>query len=315
MCHRPGSHTRCNRHEPHAALNESRPPGIPDLITINHGNPPPIETDESGLHATRQHRTLGPTSVTEPDQEPEEPNPARDYWIRARRPWASLWFLLPLLAFYEFGVTKLGEQDPSAFRNGADYWMRDGLAFIGLSNTLLLPIMLMFALFSWHILRGDPWKIRADTILGMLAESVAFACCLVVIGQIHSGVFANLPELKELSVTTPPVSARVVSFVGAGVYEEVLFRLGLVPVLYTGFRLLEIPHRFSVMWAILVSSLVFAGAHYVGPAADVFTLQTFSFRTIAGLFFAGLFFARGFGITVGAHAIYDLVVGVVFASA
>ncbi len=250
----------------------------------------------------------------EQELEPE-PNPTRDYWLRARRPWASLWFLLPLLAFYEFGVLKLGEQDPSAFRNGADYWMRDGLAFVGLSNTLLLPIMLVFALFAWHILRGDPWRVRVDTMVGMFAESIAFACCLVVVGQIHSSIFANLPEIKELSVTTPPVSARIVSFVGAGVYEEVLFRLCLVPAIYTGCRLLEIPHRFSVAWAILCSSLIFAAAHYLGPAADVFLLQTFSFRTIAGLFFAGLFFARGFGITVGAHAVYDLVVGVLFASA
>jgi hypothetical protein len=36
----------------------------------------------------------------------------------------------------------------------------------------------------------------------------------------------------------------------------------------------------------------------------------FVFRTCAGLFFTFLFVARGFGVAVGAHAGYDVLVGV-----
>ncbi|MFK7817446.1 MAG: CPBP family glutamic-type intramembrane protease, partial [Planctomycetaceae bacterium] len=198
--------------------------------------------------------------------------------------------------------------------NGADYWMRGALSAVGLGHSLLLPVMLMFVLFAWHVLARDPWRVKPATIGGMMAESLVFACCLVAIGQIHNAVFSALPDVKELSVTAAPPSARVIAFIGAGVYEEVLFRLCLVPAAYGLFRLVEVPHRWAAIGSILVTSVVFAVAHYVGPAADSFTLFSFSFRTIAGVFFAALFVVRGFGITVGAHAAYDLLVGVLFAS-
>jgi hypothetical protein len=36
----------------------------------------------------------------------------------------------------------------------------------------------------------------------------------------------------------------------------------------------------------------------------------FVFRTVAGLYFTLLFVLRGFGVAVGAHAGYDVLVGV-----
>ncbi len=247
---------------------------------------------------------------------------ARDYWLRARRPLSSIVFLLPLLVIYEAGLQLVGATDPDAVRNGADYWMRGGLAMFGLSNSLLLPLILVFGLFSWHVFRGDPWRVRTDTMVGMFAESVLFAGCLFAIGQVHNAMFASLPEIKELAVAASPsvaiptpLGSRVVSFIGAGVYEEVLFRLCLLPCVYGGCRLFGISPRASAITSAAATGLVFAAAHHIGPAADTFSLFTFSFRTIAGVFFAGLFFTRGFGITVGAHAAYDLLVGVLFASA
>lgn len=240
---------------------------------------------------------------------------ASEYWLRARTPLASLVFLAPLLVVYEAGVRLLGAQDPESLRNGADYWMRDWLATLGLSHTLLLPGLLLAALIIWHVLARDPWRVRPETFLGMFAESVAFACCLIAIGQMHNMLFNGLPELKELSIATSPHSARVIAFIGAGVYEEVLFRLCLVPAAYGVFRMLEFPGKGAAVLAVVSTSFMFALAHYVGPAADTFSVFSFSFRAIAGAFFAGLFILRGFGITVGAHAAYDVFVGVLFASA
>jgi membrane protease YdiL (CAAX protease family) len=64
----------------------------------------------------------------------------------------------------------------------------------------------------------------------------------------------------------------------------------------------------------LVTSLMFSLAHYVGPTAETMVLFTFTFRALAGVFFAALFVTRGFGITVGCHAAYDLLVGVLMKS-
>jgi len=62
--------------------------------------------------------------------------------------------------------------------------------------------------------------------------------------------------------------------------------------------------------AVFTTSVLFSAAHYVGPAADHLNLFSFVFRATAGVFFALLFVARGFGITAGSHAAYDLFVGV-----
>ena len=60
----------------------------------------------------------------------------------------------------------------------------------------------------------------------------------------------------------------------------------------------------------VVSSLLFAAAHYVGPLGDTFAVYSFTFRFLAGVFFAVLLLIRGFGIAAGTHAAYDLLVGV-----
>jgi hypothetical protein len=64
----------------------------------------------------------------------------------------------------------------------------------------------------------------------------------------------------------------------------------------------------------LSTSFLFALAHHIGPTADAFNLFVFSFRAIAGMFFSAVFLLRGFGITVGCHAAYDLMVGALLAT-
>jgi membrane protease YdiL (CAAX protease family) len=75
----------------------------------------------------------------------------------------------------------------------------------------------------------------------------------------------------------------------------------------------EFPGRLAAVMAAITTSFLFAIAHHVGPAADAFNLFSFSFRAAAGVFFAAVFLLRGFGITVGSHAVYDLLVGVLLA--
>ncbi|HIK96002.1 MAG TPA: CPBP family intramembrane metalloprotease, partial [Planctomycetes bacterium] len=83
---------------------------------------------------------------------------------------------------------------------------------------------------------------------------------------------------------------------------------------FMAFRMFEFPKKWAAVMAAVTTAFVFALAHHVGPNADAFNLFTFSFRAGAGVFFAAIFFLRGFGITVGCHAAYDLLVGVFLAS-
>ena len=239
---------------------------------------------------------------------------ADSYWALARSPLHCLVFLLPLLIVYEVGVVWLGGSRALYLRNGADYWMRDWLLQQGWDAQWLLPVLVVLSLLAWQYAGRFSWKIRIDTLIGMAAESLLFACLLVLFGQVQDALFQQY--IDPLSLAVPPTAAlgsqlaRTVSFVGAGIYEEVLFRLLALPLAFVGLRLLLVPDRWATVAAVLLTSLLFSLAHHVGPGAESFRWFSFVFRTIAGLFFAVLFVLRGFGVTVGSHAAYDILVGV-----
>jgi hypothetical protein len=238
-----------------------------------------------------------------------------DYWSDARSPLSSLCFLLPWLAIYETGIHIAAQENPATARNGADYWMRSILAHAGAGH-LLLPVLVVAALLVWHLAGKHPWRLRAETQLGMLAESLLFAIGLIALGRFHQLLFdLRISDFQHapLAMMTP-AAVKAVTYVGAGVYEEVLFRLCLIPAACLAFRLFEFPSRLAAVMAAVTTSFLFAIAHHIGPAADAFNVFSFSFRAAAGVFFATVFLLRGFGITVGCHAAYDLLVGVLLAT-
>jgi hypothetical protein len=237
-----------------------------------------------------------------------------DYWVMARQPLHCLIFLAPLLVIYEAGVIVLANGDSSALRNGADYWMRGWLASIGFRQALILPCLVVGAMLVWQIAGRYSWQVKGTTIVGMIAESLLFAVFLMVMGQLHDLLFDQLSIDRTASMGHSSSANRVVAFIGAGVYEEVMFRLCLLPIGYAVFRVFNFPPKWAAGMAVFTTSMIFAFAHYIGPGADHFSMFSFTFRAIAGIFFAGLFFVRGFGITVGSHAAYDLLVGVLLVS-
>jgi hypothetical protein len=250
------------------------------------------------------------------DNEESQPE-ITDYWSDARTPLSSLMFLIPWIVIYEFGVHVMGQDQPDVVRNGADFWMRAVLSHLGFGQGLLLPVIVVAMLLTWHVFRKNPWQVRVETQLGMLAESVLLAVGLVAVGQCHDILFRQLAADHASGAaiinSIGPVT-RAVSFIGAGVYEEVMFRLLLVPAAFMVFRMFEFPSKWAAVMAAISTSFLFAVAHHIGPSAEGLNLFAFSFRAAAGLFFASIFLLRGFGITVGCHAAYDLLVGVLLAT-
>src|SRR5262249_48259180 len=99
------------------------------------------------------------------------------------------------------------------------------------------------------------------------------------------------------------------TFVGAGIYEEAIFRLGLFTALYWVLKKISPFPLFPFVLAAAVSALLFAAAHHAGPHGEKFDGYVFLFRALAGVYFAFVYQLRGFGIAVGAHAGYDVLVG------
>lgn len=242
-------------------------------------------------------------------------------YLRAtRHAWPTGVFLLPLLAAYEGGVFWLGGANAELLRNGADAWLRWGLETLGLRHFLLMPTLVLAylgvkCLWTW----GDrPEAGTLGVCLGMAVESVLFALGLWSLSRNFGPLLDNLGVVLSTaapafdpSTWTPTQLAvgRVVTFVGAGIYEEVLFRLVLFGGLVGLMRLALVPKAAAVPLGALASALLFAAAHHVGAYGEPMDAFVFLFRVSAGVYFALLYQLRGFGVAVGAHAGYDILVG------
>ena len=237
-----------------------------------------------------------------------------NYWEETQTPFSSLVFLLPILILYEVGVITLGGAHADLYRNGADYWMRDWLAFAGWTQRLILPCLVISLLFIWHLNTNNAWNVHWITFQGMIGESIIYALGLMLLDRLLHIVISALPVATIPALSFQQQMPSIVAFLGAGIYEEFLFRLCLLPVLFGLFRAGGMTRGASIACSILISSLFFSLAHYIGRAGDPFEISSFLFRTVAGIFFSVLFFFRGFGITVGTHASYNLLVGVILAS-
>jgi hypothetical protein len=244
------------------------------------------------------------------------------YWGVARRPLPCLVFVAPLLLAYELGVLWIGGDEAGAWRTGADAWMRHALASLGLVDHWFPPLCLAIALLGWQAVVGRDWRFSPLVPAGMVMESLVLAIALVGMSKVVDVGFENLEHSRPALLQVAPGAtmntasgqrplALLIGFLGAGVYEEALFRLLLVPLLFGLLRLLQTPAVLASTLAVTASALLFSLAHHAGTPGEPFTWFAFIFRWLAGVYFAWVFVIRGFGVAVGTHTAYDILVGAV----
>lgn len=233
-----------------------------------------------------------------------------DYARESARPLVNLIFVAPLLLIYELGIVLLG---PHALRNGADTWLRRLLESLGFGQYFLLPVLTCAILLAWHHTRHESWSLDGSVLPTMLLESLAFAMVLFGVAHVQRALWAPIPTTVICATggtVTVGIIGRLIGYCGAGIYEEVLFRLMLLPAAAGVFKWTGCSWRASWIWGIVVTSLVFSAAHYEFFTAGgyAFDIRSFIFRFVAGSFFAILFVFRSFGIAAGAHALYNILV-------
>ena len=234
-----------------------------------------------------------------------------NYWTAARRPAACLALVVPLMVLYEIGLSwAAGGDAPNPLRAGADSWIRVLLGWVGLNDRWAAPLLLTLALAAWQAVDRRDWRIRGRWLLGMAVEGCLLGVALVGVSRVLDLGFDQAERGGMfLNVNTTGSSALWLGFLGAGIYEEALFRLALVPLIYAAARALYTPRIIAVTLAMTCSGMLFALAHHVGAPGETFTWFAFVFRWLAGVYFAAVFVIRGFGIAVAAHVAYDILVG------
>jgi hypothetical protein len=238
------------------------------------------------------------------------PPPTR-YWSSARAPRYSILFALPLLLAYEALAWGMGRGEVAAVRNGADVLLKSLFSVVGGEHGLSIFTAVLFGTGAVLVFRdirrhGLP---RGSVFVGMTIEAVVYALLLgLVAGALTQFILTGHLWMAQ-GGAAPALSLPVQLMVslGAGIYEELLFRVLLV----AGLDALAVkafgwkPLGAGVFAAVL-GALIFSTFHYVGPYGDPWQLGSFTFRAVAGLLFSGLYLLRGFGITAWAHALYDV---------
>ena len=229
--------------------------------------------------------------------------------LRRSDPLTSLLLVFPLFVVYQIGVLSM----PSTY-NGADLVTSQMLHLLhNNANTYLLinvALALGFLILVLVLRRKNTFDPRL--FVPVLFESAIYALtmgsliCFVMIDLLHID-----PKLAIVCAAGPEQAspaAKLVLSLGAGVHEELIFRLVMVG---GGVWLFERAFGFrrwlAIALAFAISSVLFSAAHHV-IGGEPFRVGAFTYRILCGLVFATIFQTRGFAVAVYTHALYDIYV-------
>jgi hypothetical protein len=232
-----------------------------------------------------------------------------EYFRYTRSPWWSFVFVLPLLVLYQVVVLVANFGGQRAVLNGADAMVQGFLGMLGvrgwLASWLVLAVvagLLIYRLDAEH--RKTPLNKRYFWY--MLLESAAYATVFGTVVSILTYLVLPGSAFLQMGGGALTFGQKLATSLGAGLYEELVFRLFLTGGLLWGFSKLGWKPAAAVGCSVLLASFLFSLVHYVGPYADPFQLTSFTFRFVAGVVLAALFALRGFAVAAWTHALYDV---------
>jgi hypothetical protein len=274
------------------------------------------------------------------------------YFERTSRPIYAIVFLLPFIVFYELGTILINTDLLRRYWLGrvvAFSWLQEFLAYLGLGSKFgwaATPLAVVVILAALQLASRKQWRFWLGDILPMAVECILLAVPLIVLSMVLSSSGQRQRDINQsansaVRIQTDTVLkcysvrngglpataegggddgkwqgllANVVTGIGAGIYEELVFRLILIIALMVLFQdVFQLGHKVSIILSVFISAALFGAYHHIVYLegqfiqSSPFNWAEFGFRTIAGIYFAVLFAIRGFGITAGAHAFYDII--------
>jgi hypothetical protein len=231
-------------------------------------------------------------------------------------------------------------------------WVQGILEYIGFSQRMMwiaTPLAVIIILLALQITSRTRWHVRVKDFIPMTIECAFLALPLIVLSLLVNR--APQPQPNIACATSPaPVCLKapllisqhqdqpatstndtqqfdgdsepnnlivnIVTGIGAGIYEELVFRLILICLLMLLFQnIIHLSRSHSIILSVLISAVLFSAHHHIYflqgrlqlAQNDPLSLAKFVFRAIAGIYFAVLFAVRGFAITAGTHAFYNII--------
>jgi hypothetical protein len=215
--------------------------------------------------------------------------------------WTDLGLTLPIFVLYHLGVVFL------PVRNAADPVTGELKALanqsLPLYASLTVAIGAAFVLLMSMIGKAGALQLWRFGLVAV--EGVAYAIVMRIVG----GFALEAIPLSAGDLLTSGTFPAVVMSLGAGFYEEIVFRVGLFG---SGAWVIKTMEGWGptgvamlVGWAVC-AALAFSGWHHIGPLADAFDIRVFVYRAVCGLVLTAIFVFRGFAPAVWTHVLYDV---------
>lgn len=213
---------------------------------------------------------------------------------------------LPLFVLYEVLIHISQPESGYIVRVTVDIWIRTLFSYLShnvLSITLIVLALIGLAIFYYE--RNKLSSLKLQNFVFMLAEAIFYAFLLALfLGVMISLLFQiNAPH----SINALSTLQKIALSLGAGLYEELFFRVLLVSGLLYLFKLFT-KQNTAFLLSVVIAALMFSAVHYFGPFSDTFTASSFVFRFFFGIALNILYLWRGFGVAAWTHAFYDIMV-------
>jgi len=240
------------------------------------------------------------------------------YGTESKKFYYSILFIIPFLIVYVIGLFKGAMGN---YINGADAFFRMFgyflFNFIGVnvSKWLIGGVILIGIIIFISYLIIKRIRPKSYFLIIMLGETIvlSFIIALVVYFVLNRSLpdfftFMPNPSVQEQMAFSGKIGfwSKIVSSFGAGIFEELLFRVLLLRVVY--YFIAKSSQFFgddqtALIKAVIVSSVVFSLFHLgSGVSFPWGYISIF----ISSLVLSTIYITRGYGIAAGSHAFYDV---------
>ena len=220
------------------------------------------------------------------------------YRFHTLRPLNNLVFILPMLVAFQAGTFFYGTNLL------ATHHLRTFLEYFGATAPILPGVLVALVLLFQHLVRRDSWQLEPKVLAGMLGESIIWMVPLIV-------MISLVGRMQATGSDQPAnVLQQILQAFGAGIYEEFIFRLVLISLVLLIFvDIFGLKREALTVVGVILAAGAFSLYHLSGEqlaGASSIAWPPAIFRAIAGTYLGTLYVFRGFGIAVGAHALYNI---------